>query len=82
MELKWLVNQQSLFSVVLDWILAKYQSTLKFAINNLLEPVHFGPKLRATIVQSLQEQVEELTLATNGVKWNWAGEKVNMKENW
>jgi DNA-directed RNA polymerase II subunit RPB7 len=41
-----------------------YVKTLEHEI--VLEPVHFGPKLRATIVSLLREQVEGLALATFG----------------
>lgn len=41
-----------------------YVKTLEHEI--VLEPVHFGPKLRATIVRLLKEQVEGLALATYG----------------
>lgn len=41
-----------------------YVKTLEHEI--LLEPSHFGPKLRATIVRLLKEQVEGLALATYG----------------
>ena len=32
----------------------------------VLEPIHFGPKLKATIVRLLKEEVEGLALATFG----------------
>lgn len=41
-----------------------YVKTLEHEI--VLEPVHFGPKLRATIVSLLREQVEGLALSTYG----------------
>jgi len=41
-----------------------YVKTLEHEIT--LEPVHFGPKLRATIVRLLKEEVEGLALATYG----------------
>jgi len=41
-----------------------YVKTLEHEIE--LEPIHFGPKLRATIVRLLKEEVEGLALATYG----------------
>jgi DNA-directed RNA polymerase II subunit RPB7 len=41
-----------------------YVKTLEHEI--VLEPVHFGPKLRATIVRLVKEQVEGLALSTHG----------------
>ncbi|CAB9526834.1 polymerase II subunit RPB7 [Seminavis robusta] len=41
-----------------------YVTTLEHEI--VLEPVYFGPKLRATIVRLLKEEVEGLALATYG----------------
>ena len=41
-----------------------YVKTLEHEI--ILQPQHFGPKLRATIVRLLKEQVEGLALATYG----------------
>jgi DNA-directed RNA polymerase subunit E'/Rpb7 len=42
-----------------------YVTTLEHEI--VLEPLHFGPKLRATIVRLLKEEVEGLVSANNAV---------------
>lgn len=41
-----------------------YVKTLEHEI--VLQPVHFGPKLKATIVRLLKEEVEGLALANYG----------------
>lgn len=47
-----------------------YVTTLEHEI--VLEPLHFGPKLRATIVRLLKEEVEGLVSGNDDV-WDRTG---------